>query len=509
MLPYVKPNKHLPAAPLPTDAQHQLESFCVGSPGDEMRPRSVPYGGAPETTRKRALPNPVPELTTLKFRTSKFPVFPLTATNHLLSRIPTPPNAYSQTEASRSWDPNGGTQPLDKREKTTRPHHCDAPQIHASSHPLPERKPHNTTCLYIKCLDLETEHLPQKLSPITDNRKPHGFSHAGDSGHKRTQAARRPNALPQPQSERRRTPISALAQARASGRGGTNHKGTRNGERHRENGETAMATPFPTLTGKLQPSLITATPIECTRIPVAPVEHIAPSHARICWAPSGHQCELPGQSRQQPEGCMWHPNVTHTTLPTPHAPWQLPAKQGYETHRATPRSLGPGDPRGIPTHNTKTHAILGNSTTRTQTNARTRPTTHHPQAPTPKDSPDTSIATTHTVGTQGNGAHQEAPKQIGTDGPHIIPHSPNSHHASKMLLYPTRHTTPETLTPPTTHTEEHQTRPNTYTRRHTGHGTGRSLRYTRSRIAPPSNRNHTLMNIAPYTHSSTNTDQSN
>jgi hypothetical protein len=166
-----------------------------------------------------------------------------------------------------------------------------------------------------------------------------------------------------------------------------------------------MATPFPKLTGKPQPSLRTATPIECTHIPVAPVEHIAPPYARICWAPSGHQCELPGQSRQQLEGCLWHPNVTPTTLPTPQAPWQPPAKQGYETHRAAPKSQGPGDPRGIPTHNTKTHAILENSTTRTQTNAPTRLTTHHSQAPTPKDSPDTPIATTHTSGTQGNGAH--------------------------------------------------------------------------------------------------------
>ncbi len=102
MLPYVKPNKHLPTAQLPVDAQHQLESFYVGSPGDEMRPRSAPYGGAPETTRKLALPNPLPESTTIKFRTCKFPVFPPTATNHPLSRIATPLNAYRQTEASRS-----------------------------------------------------------------------------------------------------------------------------------------------------------------------------------------------------------------------------------------------------------------------------------------------------------------------------------------------------------------------------------------------------------------------
>jgi len=90
-----------------------------------MRPRNAPYGSTPGTIRKLALPNLLPESTTPKHRTGTSLVFSYTATNHPLSRIPTPPNAFGQTETSHTRDPDGGTQALDNRGRTTRPHHCD------------------------------------------------------------------------------------------------------------------------------------------------------------------------------------------------------------------------------------------------------------------------------------------------------------------------------------------------------------------------------------------------
>ena len=64
ILPHLKPNKHLPSAPLPTDAQHQLGSACVGRPGIGIRLCGATYGGTPGTIRELALPNLPPGSTT-------------------------------------------------------------------------------------------------------------------------------------------------------------------------------------------------------------------------------------------------------------------------------------------------------------------------------------------------------------------------------------------------------------------------------------------------------------
>ena len=173
-----------------------------------------------------------------------------------------------------------------------------------------------------------------------------------------------------------------------------------------------------------------------------------------------------------------------------------------------PKPLSSGGSGGIPPHSIETHTIPCNPTTHTQTNAPTRPTTHYPQAPKPKDSTNTPIATSRTSETRGNGAQQEAREQIGAEGPRSIPHFPHSHLASKMLRISTKHTCPETLVPTTTHIEEHETGPNGYNRRHTGDKAGRSLCYTNNRIGSyfqpqPYPHKHDAL----YTHNSTNTNQ--
>jgi len=176
-------------------------------------PYRAPCGGAAETTHKQARPSPLPEPTTLNLGTCKFPTLLNKTTNNLLPRIMLPTETYRLTEASRAWRPDGRMQLRENRRETAQPQLRDAPQPLAYSHPLPERTTRNTTCLYIMCLDLATEQLPQNVSPTADKKKPHGTSHTGDLGDKRTQAARRPYALPQPQFDRRRTHSSAITPA--------------------------------------------------------------------------------------------------------------------------------------------------------------------------------------------------------------------------------------------------------------------------------------------------------
>ncbi len=149
-------------------------------------------------------------------------------------------------------------------------------------------------------------------------------------------------------------------------------------------GETTIATIFPTLAWRLHPSPRTS-PIECTHKTVAPVKHIAPPHAHIRWATSENVCGFPGQSRQRPECSLWHLSALPKTLPTPHAPRQLLTKRGPAASRAAPGPLGLEDSIITPPHHTKSHMILENPTTLTQTNTLTSTTTQFPHAPTPND----------------------------------------------------------------------------------------------------------------------------
>ena len=193
-----------------------------------------------------------------------------------------PIETYRLTEASRAWRPDGKMQLRENRRETAQPQSRDAPRLPAYSHPLPERTTLDTTCLYIMCLDLATEQLPQNVAPTGDNRKPHGTSHTGDPGDKRTQAAGRPYALSHPQSDRRKTSSSALTAEPANGRDGTNRKRKRDSGERPEDGGTARDTPCPTLTGKLHPSPKTANPTECTQKTVSPQGLITPSHVCLC-----------------------------------------------------------------------------------------------------------------------------------------------------------------------------------------------------------------------------------
>ena len=244
-------------------------------------------------------------------------------------------------------------QPRDDRREIAQPQSRDAPHLPACSHPLPERTTPNTiTCIYNMFPDPATEKLPQNVSPTVDNKQPHGTSHTGDPSDKRPQAARRPCALPQPKSDRRRTPPTTLIPAQASGHEGTNRKGKRDSMERPEDGGTARYTHYPTLAGKLHPSPKTANLIECTPKTVAPKGLAAPSHVCLCWATTGNQCELPSLPRSQREGGVRLPNVAPTPFPNHHAPWQLLAERGYGAHQAAPEPLAPGTREASP------HTIL-------------------------------------------------------------------------------------------------------------------------------------------------------
>jgi hypothetical protein len=171
----ILPNQRIPGTQKQYHAFKRIpfpHSFTTANPPPQIHNNAeahdrAPYGGALETTHKPAHPNPLPEQTTLKLRTCKFPVFPHTTTNNLLSRIPMPPKAYRQTEALHALNPDGRMQLRYKRGETTQPKPFDAPQLHACSHSLPKRTTLDTVCISTLYLDLVTDKLPQYC--ITDS----------------------------------------------------------------------------------------------------------------------------------------------------------------------------------------------------------------------------------------------------------------------------------------------------------------------------------------------------